>query len=151
MSIYKSCIKLCPNCRKKCNDNNGIEDAYLPYLYDDDYECPDCDYQLLDTKITIDEFSIIQNISNTIGFLEAMIDLKEKDIIEYNLKMSQFRATQSQSKQVVEDNVPKCPTCGSTKLSKVPVASKASSVFLFGLLSQKVKKTWHCDNCKYEW
>ena len=47
--------------------------------------------------------------------------------------------------------IPKCPTCGSEKLSKVSTLSKAGSVFMFGLLSQKVKKTWHCDNCGYEW
>ena len=58
--------------------------------------------------------------------------------------MSQFK------QQAEESNIPKCPTCGSTKLSKISTASKAGSVFLFGLLSQKVKKTWHCDNCKYE-
>ena len=46
---------------------------------------------------------------------------------------------------------PKCPTCGSTDLSKVSSISKVGSVLMFGLLSQKIKKTWHCNNCKYEW
>ena len=104
MSIYKSCIKLCPNCRQHSNENSGIEDAYLPWLYDNDYECPECQSKLIDTKITIDEFSTIQDTSNTIGFLEAMIELKEKDIVEYQLKMSQFKATQNQIKQQ-EDNM----------------------------------------------
>lgn len=49
------------------------------------------------------------------------------------------------------NNTPKCPTCGSTNLSKVSTMSKAGSVFMWGLFSQKVKKTWHCNNCKYEW
>ena len=51
----------------------------------------------------------------------------------------------------MEDDKPKCPTCGSTDLSKVSTMSKAGSVFMWGLFSQKVKKTWHCNNCKYEW
>ena len=51
----------------------------------------------------------------------------------------------------VSSNKPKCPTCGSTDLSKVSTRSKAGSVFMWGLFSQKVKKTWHCNNCKYEW
>ena len=48
-------------------------------------------------------------------------------------------------------NVPKCPTCQSTNIKRVSVVSKASSVFMWGLLSQKVKKQWHCNNCGYEW
>ena len=47
--------------------------------------------------------------------------------------------------------VPKCPTCGSSDLSKVSTMATAGSVMMWGLLSQKVKKTWHCNNCKYEW
>lgn len=48
-------------------------------------------------------------------------------------------------------NIPKCPTCSSTNIKKVSGASKAASVVMFGLLSQKVKKTFHCNNCGYEW
>lgn len=48
-------------------------------------------------------------------------------------------------------NLPKCPTCQSTNIKKVSTASKAGSVFMWGLLSQKVKKQWHCNNCGYEW
>lgn len=48
-------------------------------------------------------------------------------------------------------NQPHCPTCGSTDISKISTMSKAGSVFLFGLLSQKARKTFHCNNCKYEW
>lgn len=48
-------------------------------------------------------------------------------------------------------NIPKCPTCQSTDIKKVSTASKAGSVFMWGLLSQKVKKQWHCNNCGYEW
>ena len=48
-------------------------------------------------------------------------------------------------------HTPKCPTCGSTDLCKVSVGAKAVSVGLFGIFSQKVKKTWHCNSCGYEW
>ena len=47
--------------------------------------------------------------------------------------------------------LPKCPTCSSTDIKKVSTASKAGSVALWGIFSQKVKKTWHCNNCSYEW
>lgn len=48
-------------------------------------------------------------------------------------------------------NVPKCPTCQSTNIKKVSGTYKAVSVAMFGLLSQKVKKQFHCNNCGYEW
>lgn len=50
-----------------------------------------------------------------------------------------------------DPHTPKCPTCGSTDLRKVSVGAKAVSVGLFGIFGQKVKKTWHCNSCGYEW
>lgn len=48
-------------------------------------------------------------------------------------------------------NIPKCPTCQSTNIKRVSGTSKAVSVAMWGLLSQKVKKQFHCNNCGYEW
>lgn len=42
----------------------------------------------------------------------AMVELKNNDIIEYNLKMSQFRNQVNNQKQQQESNMPKCPKCG---------------------------------------
>ena len=48
-------------------------------------------------------------------------------------------------------NIPKCPTCQSTNIKRVSGTSKVVSVAVWGLLSQKVKKQFHCNNCGYEW
>lgn len=45
-------------------------------------------------------------------------------------------------------NLPKCPICGSTNLKKLSFTNKAISVGVFGLLSNKINKTWECKNCK---
>lgn len=45
----------------------------------------------------------------------------------------------------------KCPTCGSTNTKKISGLSKAASVGLFGIFSQKVKHQFHCNSCGYEW
>ena len=42
---------------------------------------------------------------------------------------------------------PKCPYCHSTNTNKISGLSKASSVAIFGIFSQKVKKQWHCNGC----
>lgn len=46
---------------------------------------------------------------------------------------------------------PKCPTCQSTNLKKITVTSKAMNTALFGLFGTKRNKTFHCNNCGYEW
>lgn len=105
------------------------------------------------SPLDAEEYDIISTITTDLTFIHSMEELKQSDPIEYQLKLSQFKASlvQQENVKAQNDNIPKCPTCGSTKLSKVSVTSKAGSVFMFGLLSQKVKKTWHCDNCGYEW
>lgn len=80
-----------------------------------------------------------------------MIKLKESDPIEYQLKMSQFKTQVEQQNRAVEDSVPKCPTCGSTNIKKISGLSKVGSVAMWGLLSRKVHKQWHCNNCGSEW
>lgn len=41
-----------------------------------------------------------------------------------------------------------CPYCHSINTTKISAASKAGSVFLFGIFSQKVRHQWHCNECK---
>lgn len=41
-----------------------------------------------------------------------------------------------------------CPYCHSTNTKKISGVSKAGSVALFGLFSQKVRHQWHCNDCK---
>lgn len=48
-------------------------------------------------------------------------------------------------------NKPHCPICDSTNVKKISDTSKAVSVAMFGIFSQKVKKQMHCNNCGYEW
>ena len=48
-------------------------------------------------------------------------------------------------------NIPKCPTCQSTNLKKISASSKVINTALFGLFGSKRHKTFHCNNCGYEW
>lgn len=48
-------------------------------------------------------------------------------------------------------NIPKCPTCNSTDIKKISTTAKVTNIAIFGLLGNKRKKTFHCNNCKYEW
>lgn len=146
-------IKFCQNCRNKQNQDIFYS-GYYSWLDDDCYECPmnSCRHKLVDINLSKEDFNIITSISKDIAFLESMINLKENDIIEYQTKLSQFKTqVQQVNSKTQSNNIPKCPTCNSTNLRKISGLSKAGSVAMWGLLSQKVKKTYHCNNCNYEW
>ncbi len=49
-------------------------------------------------------------------------------------------------------NVPRCPTCQSTKIEKISKKSKVGSAVLWGVfVLGKVSKTFKCKNCGYSW
>lgn len=48
-------------------------------------------------------------------------------------------------------NQPKCPTCGSTNISKISTLNRTVSVGLLGLASSKIGKTHKCNKCGSTW
>lgn len=50
-----------------------------------------------------------------------------------------------------ETCIPRCPTCGSTNISKISTTSRMISTGLFGLASSKIGKTMECKKCGYKW
>lgn len=40
-----------------------------------------------------------------------------------------------------------CPYCHSFNTKKISSLSKAGSVAMFGIFSQKIKHQWHCNSC----
>ncbi len=48
-------------------------------------------------------------------------------------------------------NKPKCPTCQSQNLKKISATSKAVNTAVWGIFGTKRHKTFHCNNCGYEW
>ena len=96
----------------------------------------------------------IKRISNDPDFVQAMTKLHDEDPIEYQLKMSQFKANLKQQEKSnsantkpKEENKVHCPYCNSTNVNKISGLSKAGSIAMFGIFSRKVHKQWHCNNC----
>ena len=48
-------------------------------------------------------------------------------------------------------NIPKCPTCGSSNIKKISTASKIAGATMFGLFSRTAKSQFKCENCGYKW
>ena len=45
----------------------------------------------------------------------------------------------------------RCPMCGSNKIKNISMTQKVVSAELLGLASNKIGKTYQCDECKYMW
>lgn len=115
--------------------------------------CPVCKFN---NTLVDEDMDILQQLRCSQQLIEAMQELRDKDIIEYELKMSQFRTqyeqqTSRQIKEQQSDSRPKCPTCGSTNIEKISVGKKIGGSMLFGIFSSDVRNTMHCKDCGAKW
>ena len=140
--IVKKC-KRCKRCNKIliCNPDDNV------HMWNS------CCGKLETVDIDPKDVIIMSHISNDNDFLLAMIDLKEKDIIEYNLKMSQFKTQDEQQKRssAEKDNIPRCPNCHRSNIQKIGGMERAGSILMLGVFSNKINKSFKCKNCGYTW
>lgn len=129
--------------------------------YNQDFEnniCPFCKGKLIDTMLTRNDFYAIGEASNyNRDLLLAMIDLRKKDVIEFETRMQPFRQKQEEhdreQKRRAEERLVKlnkvlhCPYCNSTNVRKITGTERAVSVGMLGLFSKKLNKSFKCKNC----
>ncbi len=132
-------VKKCNKCGRfcVCSDDDYLVDGYKG-----------CDGLMVDTGIRFDDYLIISKISDDDNFLQAMIDLKEKDPIEYQLKMSQFKTQVQQQKnnKAQSSNTVKCPKCGSTNIT----AGQRGYSLLTGFIGSGSTVN-RCSKCGHKW
>ena len=145
---------------------NGIGESNMRFA------CKNCGYickeNVVPTKCPIcnggsfleADLYILQKVSGSQHLIDAMQKLRQTDIIEYELKMTQFRTQYEQQQSLKQtqvqqsdqsDNRPKCPTCGSTNIEKISVGKKIGGSMLFGIFSSDVRNTMHCKDCGAKW
>lgn len=73
-------------------------------------------------------------------------EILAKTSAEFNTKMAHGKAILEE-----QSRVPKCPSCGSTNISKIGVINRAVSFKLVGFASSKIGKTHKCNNCGTMW
>lgn len=142
--------------KKACNWTTEYAKQYICVgYYTPDEKRVYCKYhpneRLYDSILTMDEYLVLNKISIDYNFIQEMEGLKKNDIIEFNLKMSQFKNNTQQNNVIENDNTPKCPTCGSTNIEKISLTKKTFGGAMFGLFSSDVRNTMHCKNCGYKW
>ena len=165
-------IKKCPHCYETGEnvqryrffeadeDSLEFQKGFIELNDDNINICPYCNSQLIKIDMTYDDFNLIKRISkNNRRLLEALIELSNKDIIEYETRMNQFRLQDKQIEAINNQkkfekiqtsqqstNTIKCPNCGSTKIG---VANRGYSLLTGFIGSGKSMNV--CQNCGYKW
>ena len=120
---------------------------YIPIdQYTEDTTCPRCTAKgIQPLPFSSDEALLLLKISRDPSFINAMVDLKEKDPIEFQLKLAQFKSTQPAPTPSVQNKVT-CPKCGSTDISS---GTRGFSMFTGFVGSGSPRNV--CLKCGYKW
>lgn len=135
-------VWLCSN--KKCDSAWYVKPDNKPSIE----MCDECGSDIIKTPLLVEEYAYITLISEDRDFIDAMIELKQKDIIEFKTKIAQFKAQvdAEEDRKRKEKNQPKCPKCGSTNIT----TGQRGYSFWTGFLGSN-KTVNRCSNCGHTW
>ena len=121
-------LKICPICRS---------------LYPEDFvKCDRCNEELIDNEVYKKWNDNKRN--EYMRKYKPMYKTEPSSVTVNKLSVS------IQHKQDItqQQNIPKCPICQSTNLSKITAVQKAGKIALFGIFGMgDNSKTWKCNNC----
>lgn len=131
-------------------DEDYIKKYGTPGYYSFDKNIEFCKYhpeeKLHDMSLSYDEFNKIVEISNDSSFIQAMENLKQKDPIEFQLKLSQFKTQVEQQESSNSSNKVSCPKCGCTDIG---ITNRGYSI-VWGFIGSG-KSMNVCKKCGYKW
>lgn len=126
---------------KKICDVCGSQTYEVPRKYVDNFRWRDGDgkqaliEELVKTSPEFDQY-----------LFEHRDEILAKQSAEFNAKMEHGKAILEEKNRAA-----KCPSCGSSNVSKIGVINRTVSVGIFGLASSKIGKTHKCNNCGTTW
>ena len=93
----------------------------------------------------IDEY-----IKSSPEFDQYLFNHRDEDLFKSRMVN---KAKLEHGKAILEEQsrVSKCPSCGSSNVSKIDVVGRAVSFKLVGFASSKIGKTHRCNNCGTTW
>ena len=132
-------------CCKRCGHIEMWQKELIPVCEYCNSELVDTEYILQDVlehgeiKPEIRKAIFEKYIKNSPSYSEeAVKDREEKENRESINLPSSYKPK----------NIPKCPICQSTNLSKITNTRKAGKIALFGIFGAgDLGKTWKCNNC----
>ncbi len=116
-------------------------------------KCKNCNNsKIVDLGKTTEEWFRL-NSNQKESIIKTVLSLSDEtyDIIQEawrNNKKCIQTTVKSVSSHSSQQNIPKCPICQSTNLSKITNTRKAGKIALFGIFGAgDLGKTWKCNNC----
>lgn len=152
---YKLNLQYCENC--KLHYFPDIENNSIPN------KCNICGGNLIDTKISYEEYKKLPKTKRCPKckrkYPKLFIKCSKCNVQLIKLSTENKRLDkqveeirkQTQESHSSQQNIPKCPTCGSTDIKKLSTTSKVLGVGLLGLASKTVGKTYKCNKCGCYW
>lgn len=135
-------IRYCPKC-------GNIEILGL------DEDCDYCETKLRDTEYFFDD--VVERGDVKPEIQKAIFEKYIKNNPMYSEEDATKRKNTSNSSHIPssyktkQQNIPKCPTCGSTNVHPISSSKKAIGFLTVGVFSSNFGKTMHCKNCGYKW
>lgn len=106
----------------------------------------------LDFLITNEQKNLLREelVKTAPEFDEYLFNHRDNDLHQ---QWAKTEAALDHGKSVLEEQArtPKCPSCGSSNVSKIGVVGRAVSFKLVGFASSKIGKTHKCNNCGTMW
>lgn len=152
---YKLNLQYCENC--KLHYFPDIENNSIPN------KCNVCGGNLIDTKISYEEYKKLPKTKRCPKckrkYPKLFIKCSKCNVQLIKLSTENKRLDkqveeirkQTQESHSSQQNIPKCPTCGSTNVKRITTANRAVSVLTLGILSGKIGKNYECLDCKAKW
>lgn len=153
-------IKYCQKCYEE--KRKGWATGYFDVYHDELYVCTRrdnngnlCGGDLIDINFPKEDLRTLLFLTESKPLIDAMIELYNNDIIEYELKMSQFREQRKQKSARMqadwnakqqEKNTVKCPKCGSTAIATVNRGFSIITGFIGSGSARNV-----CQKCGHKW
>ena len=136
---FEDKVSICEKC--------GWELLREPNEIIDQHVCDRCGGKIIHTNETAEEMFLIERTSKDMDIIMAIIELKKNDIIEYQSRISQFRA-QAKADGCYDKPKPKlrCPKCGSEYIT----TGKRGYSLLTGFIGSG-KTVNRCGSCGYKW
>ena len=136
---FEDKVSICEKC--------GWELLREPNEIIDQHVCDRCGGKIIHTNVTAEEMFLIERTSKDMDFIMAMIELKKNDIIEYQSRISQFRARAKADGCYDKPKTKlRCPKCGSEYIT----TGKRGYSLLTGFIGSG-KTVNRCGSCGYKW
>lgn len=142
LTEYDTTIKYCHKCGASYTHayvDSRIKDIYYNMKSENKEICYFCGNKLNENPFTInDEFD------------KELVDKRQEKLIKMKQHDDEGVAKFFSDRNIGQTpiNIPKCPICGSTNLSKISALHKAGKIGLFGIFGMGDNgKTWKCNGC----